>query len=1630
MRLFAVILLIVFSTVTEASGPAVRFDRLSITEGLSQSAVASIIQDAQGFMWFGTEDGLNRFDGYEFRIYKHDPQDPNSISANHIKTLFEDDDGFLWVGTLGGGLNRYDTTTGKFTRFTYDAKDPKSLPNNSVWRVIKDSNGKIWVATEAGISRLDDDGFSHFSQQQNNPNSLSHNNVRTLYADDDGIIWVGTYGGGLNRFDSNTGAFQHFGFDDSDEQSLSNDRVLSIYRDQEQQLWIGTEGGGLNRYIGNNQFRRYVYQADNPHSLANDEIWDLQEDSNGHLWIATQGGGLNRYDRHSDHFIRYRHHSAEPTSISNDNLWSIYKGQSGIMWIGSNGGGVNKFDIKRARFGHYRHQAGVANSLSHDSAFAFLHDANGTLWVGTDKGLNRFDEKSQSFVHYLNDPNDPNTISHDWVMALFEDSNGRFWVGTLGGGLNWFDREQQRFTRIGNNKNQLGNLSDDRVSVIFEDSRNTIWVGTWSGGINRYDEVNQRFEHFKLDENDPQSLSHDSVMSIVEDEQGQLWVGTFNGLNRFDPNTGVFERFIHIEAKPDSISHNFVSTILPAGNAMLWLGTYGGGLNLFDTNKGSFKHYRENDGLANDSIYGILTDEPGHLWISTNNGLSHLDVDSGKFENYGVEDGLQSDEFNGVAYYKSPQGELFFGGIDGFNRFFAHEIEPLIEDSQLVLTDFLLFNRSVAVEHMAKFNAERYVLPKAIDRLEQIMLGHNQSLFTFEFAALEYTNPHNVRYAYRLNGFNDEWIDTSAKNRRATFTSLPPGDYRLQVKASDPAGSWSEKQLAIDIKILPPPWKSWWAYLLYILAVGSLVYIVYWVRKYYAKARLQLLANTQLKQVMQAQIMAGQGNDNEDEFSRFRLLVVDDEPQVLQQLQQILKDDKYQLRLAEDGKQALSLLQYDGPFDLVLLDVAMPTLSGYQVCQSIRRKFSASDLPVIFMTEQDQLTDMAQSFAVGANDYLSKPLAEPSLLKCIDAQLKLLEINRNLAHSNQSIKALSEICTEISSILDLSKLMDTVYIHIKELMDVDAFALGLYDEQDQTIRFHLSIEKGEFLPDYSESTSEKNRPSVWCVENRKPLIINDFEKEYADYFGDLPKPEPKEGDFTHSFMYWPLLVAGRLVGVLSIQSYRKNAYDQNQIKTVKVLASTTAIALDNAKTYYAMEMQKLAIEDTVAQRTDALQRSNKNIATLSEICTEISTTLDYNKILNTVYLRIKDLMDADIFMIGLLSEDKSQIEFKLAIKWEQILPPFLISLDNDSLAAVWCYNSRASLVINDLERDMPKPLAKLPLHDSESGREIEAFMYFPLSVHGEIIGVLTVQSYRKDAYNEHQQDMIGTIASTTAIALDNAHTYRELEQKNMQILATQKKLIQSENLASLGTLTAGIAHEINNPTNFVHVSSQNLEVDLANFKDFIFNLATDDADEEILDSFRQQFAPLFDHIVTIKEGTERIKTIVKDLRGFSYLDTDEKSQVDLAEMLHSTINLAKTKYGQLARFETDFHCQTQLSCFPAQLNQVFMNLIVNACDAIRDKHRARKSNKAGSIVVGCYCRDERIDITFRDNGCGMDEQTMEKLFLPFYTTKKVGEGTGLGLSISYSIIQKHEGELSVKSELGVGTEFRVRLPVV
>ncbi len=791
----------------------IRFDRMSIAEGLSQSTVQCILQDRRGFMWFGTEDGLNQFDGYSFTVFRHDPQDANSLSTNYVRCLLEDQTGALWIGTWGGGLDRLDPETGQFTHYKHNPVDR---------------------------------------------HSLGHDNILCLYEDRSGRLWIGTGGGGLDLFDRENDRFIHHEHAPHDERTLSDNAVSAVLEDQWGELWVGTAQGGLNRLTpGRGQFTHYRSVSENPHSLSSDRITAIHEDSEGVIWIGTADGGLCRLDRQNDRFIRLQHSSEDPTSLSSNGVQAIYEDRSGVLWIGTSEGGLDRYDRRRNQFIQYCNDPFDPNSLSHDDVLSIYEDRGGVLWIGTfGGGLSKANPANQKFVHYHSDPNDPGSLSDDSVRAILEDSSGVLWIGTYSGGLNRFDAETGQWTHYQHDPDDPGSLSHNVVRSIYEDSHGVLWIGT-EGGLDRLDPSTGQFVHYRHDPDDRHSLSHNSVWPIYEDSRGVLWVGTMGGgLNRFDPERGWFTRYQHDPDDDSSLSHNVVSCILESYDGVLWIGTVGGGLNRFDRTTRRFSHYghnaddphslsndrvlsigedyrnrvyvgtwgggfdrldrvserfthfREKDGLANDVVYGIVEDNLTYLWLSTNRGLSRFTPSSEKFRNYDVSDGLQSNEFSPGAFHMGPSGVIYFGGINGFNAFYPPQVKDNPYPPPIVITAFKKLDQTV----MTNISSDC-----------EIELSYTDNFVAFEFAALDYTAPHKNQYLYRLEGFDPHW--TSAGTRRyQSYSNLEAGEYVFRVKGSNNDGIWNREGLAIYISVRPPIWDSWWFRgMLAVLLVGSVL---------------------------------------------------------------------------------------------------------------------------------------------------------------------------------------------------------------------------------------------------------------------------------------------------------------------------------------------------------------------------------------------------------------------------------------------------------------------------------------------------------------------------------------------------------------------------------------------------------------------------------------------------------------------------------------------------------------------------------------------------------------------------------------------------------------------------------------
>ncbi|HEX6738183.1 MAG TPA: two-component regulator propeller domain-containing protein [Vicinamibacteria bacterium] len=770
--------------------------------GLSQSTVQAILQDRAGFIWLGTEEGLNRFDGYTFVVFRHDPLNRKALHDDRIAALHEDRQRRLWVGTWGG-LSLFDPRTETFERI-----------------------------------------------------ALITAPVTSIVEDGDGTLWFGTVGSGLFRREPATGTMVRYRPDPADPDSLGSDVVNAIHRDRKGRLWLATRSSGVERLEedrprGRARFVHYRHDERDPRSLAHDEVWGLAEDGRGHLWVATYGGGLSVLDPESGAFRHYRHRTEAPSSLGSDLLTTVFADRAGTIWIGTDGAGVWQYDAASDRFAALLHDPADPASLSQNVVRTLYEDGQGQLWVGTYLGgASVLKRPRHAFGYFPPDPADPSGLS-DIASAFLEDAQGRIWVGTGLGLLNRYQREVGTFTRYRFPPSVLPRGA--AVLALCQDRRGRIWMGTYRGGLGRFDPDTGALTVYRHHPGDPQSPAHDEVWALAVDGDGALWLGTNQGLDRFDPDRGVVTDHLasrgaspssaairsllvdrqgnlwagslaglhlrrrgsddlvlysHDEHRPGSLSHDQVVSLHEDAQGRLWVGTFGGGLNRLDAGAGTFVPYA---GFPSNVILSIQEDRGGNLWLSTNHGLSRLHPDTGRVDNFDLTNGLQSLQFRLGAGRRTRDHRLLFGSVEGFYDFDPEQIKPDTFAPKVIFTSLRVFNQPVT-------------MPAAIQTLAGIDLSHQDKVFSLEFAALDYAFPRRNLYAYRLQGFNDQWIQLGSK-REVTFTNLDPGAYAFQVKASNSDGVWYEASAAtLQVTVTPPFWKRAWfrAAALLALALGLL----------------------------------------------------------------------------------------------------------------------------------------------------------------------------------------------------------------------------------------------------------------------------------------------------------------------------------------------------------------------------------------------------------------------------------------------------------------------------------------------------------------------------------------------------------------------------------------------------------------------------------------------------------------------------------------------------------------------------------------------------------------------------------------------------------------------------------------
>ncbi|MCS6808215.1 MAG: ATP-binding protein [Candidatus Kapabacteria bacterium] len=794
-----------------------KFSHFSVEHGLSQSSALSILQDKRGFLWIGTQDGLNRFDGYTFLHFWNTAQ-PTDFADNYIQAIMEDKKGMIWLGTQTGGLSMFDYRTEQFTNFGNGSdkqNNGKQVVGLDVRAIAEDTYGNIWFATNDGLGKFDRAQHTFTAYKRLIP-SQNGDDIRALVADTDGSLWVGTLDG-LVRFTPSNGHIERIALGERNYKVYA----LLLSKILPQHLWIGTDNGVLVLHTVERSARKVLRNGEEV--LGTSHVRTLCEDRTGTLWIGSFGKGVVQYNVISQQYAVHVREDIRPSSLSNDFICTIHEDRSGIIWIGSYGGGVNKYDPALSKFTTYSYNPHQPASLSNMFVYSFLEDRSGTLWVGTSNGLNRLVRRERGeFARYYPAKNDPTNFIN-LIRAIYEDAKGQLWLGT-GNGLLKFNPTSGQF-KVYNPSTLHSSVPDTNsfAHAIIADNQGMLWLGTQGSGIYCFNpETEQFIAHYTHEPDNPNSLAHNAVLTLYRDTKGRIWIGTNGGgISLFNPLGREFTTYRHNPQVNGTLSNNVVCSIFQDSKGRMWFGTTGG-LNRFDEEKQVFVSIRRADGLPNDVVYGILEDNAGNLWLSTNKGISrytpadavpHSPRVVGKFHNFDVNDGLQSNEFNAGAYYRGASGRMYFGGIRGFNEFFPDSIRPNTYIPPVVITGFR--KRGISVE-----------MSQAISVVKEIEVSAQDNIISLEFAALSFSLPEKNTYAYKLEGFDESWHYHGAR-REATYTNLSGGTYVFRVKAANSDGVWNEEGASLRIIILPHWYMRWWAIVLWVSLVGTGAFGIY-----------------------------------------------------------------------------------------------------------------------------------------------------------------------------------------------------------------------------------------------------------------------------------------------------------------------------------------------------------------------------------------------------------------------------------------------------------------------------------------------------------------------------------------------------------------------------------------------------------------------------------------------------------------------------------------------------------------------------------------------------------------------------------------------------------------------------------
>lgn len=835
-----IFILFLFSLSSFGQNIPIKFRHITSKDGLSQATVPCIYKDKLGLMWFGTFDGLNKYDGTQISVYKNNPDEPNSVSNNVIKKIYEDEKYNLWI-TTAHGLNVLDRKTNQFSHFFQEENNENSLSHNHLTEIIGDEHGNIWIGTLEGYLNKYNPTTKEFTSYPPpicvKDSTKKIKDINYLYFDKEDRFWIGFLTGQVVEFDVKKETYQQ------SEKLTFNTEIWSIKEDKYNNFWIGTDGEGLKLYDKKTGIiQQFVYDKNDATSISNNTIWSITEDNEGNLLIGTDGGlnilNLQQFQKNQAVFHSIQYDPMNVYGLKSDFIRYIYHDSTtNITWLGNTETGIDIWDRDIQQFTHYHANGkmsndGAINILNNQVVWSIWDDGEDDTWIGTSLGLNRLNRQTGQVTFHSTSKENSNSATRARYWNILQENKNTYWVGTSTG-LNKMSLDETGHPTFqlyrGTGADTISSMS---IRSMGKDNKGNFWVGT-NKGLNLFDPINNKFQSFYHDEKNPQTLSNHYIRSTLQDKKDRLWIATSEGLNLYNYDSQTFTYYLHIPSDSSSISHSKTRCLLEDSQGQLWIGT-SGGLNkmIEQNNQITFEYYTEEDGLPNNIVYAIEEDDDGHIWISSNHGLSRFDPVLETFTNFTVDDGLQDFEFNSNTYFKNKKGELFFGGVNGFNVFHPKAIQRDTSYTKVILTEFRLNNEILPPQ-------ETDILPCHVQFAQQINLNYDDILFSIKYAALSYSGNTDKQYAYFLKGWDKNWNNVGSRNT-ATYTNIPHGTYEFQVKSANKNGEWNTKPTTITINIEPAFWQTRTFQILLLLSVCCVIY-------YFYKRRIRKLQERQAK---------------------------------------------------------------------------------------------------------------------------------------------------------------------------------------------------------------------------------------------------------------------------------------------------------------------------------------------------------------------------------------------------------------------------------------------------------------------------------------------------------------------------------------------------------------------------------------------------------------------------------------------------------------------------------------------------------------------------------------------------------------------------------------------------------------